>query len=110
MTFLLVASSTSKAGTIAPAGSVSILRRPADILSTRSANILKLSKSVRDAGQLACILRVMGCWAVAGGGASEPPSMLTAASRATAGPKPRHVRVVIGAPPWGVEVEWGPSG
>src|SRR5229473_6102271 len=57
-TFLLVASSTSKAGTICPPGMASILIAPCVSLSTRSPNILKCSCSVLLAGQLDCILRV----------------------------------------------------
>src|SRR5258708_1795944 len=55
-TFLLVASSTSKGGTICPAGMASILIDPAVSLSTRSAKVLKCSCSVLLAGQVDCIL------------------------------------------------------
>src|SRR6266850_1159598 len=55
-TFLLVASSTSKGGTICPPGIASILIPPWVSLSTRSANILKCSCSVLLAGQVDCIL------------------------------------------------------
>src|SRR5262245_10514092 len=65
MTFLLVASSTSKAGTIVPAASGSIFSVPLESLSTRSATNFRLSKIVREAGQLACTLRTTGAWAVA---------------------------------------------
>ena len=40
---LVVASRTSKAGTTAPAGIASILRRPPDIFPTRSAKNVKFS-------------------------------------------------------------------
>ncbi len=53
MTFLCTASSTSKAGTMVPAGATSISRRPPDITFTRSAQYLKFSKIRLDEGKLA---------------------------------------------------------
>lgn len=67
ITFLWVASSTSQAGTTVPARIVSIFTRSLDSLLTRSANIVKLSYRVSEAGQLACILRVTGDCACAAG-------------------------------------------
>src|SRR5262245_44900850 len=68
-TFLCVASSTSKGGTIWPAGMASILTLPCVSLSTRSAKCLKCSCSVLLAGQVDCILSVReagaGVWATA---------------------------------------------
>jgi hypothetical protein len=63
-TFLEVASNTSNAGTIAPAGSVSILRRPAVIFSTVSAHNLKMRWKFEDAGWVDCPLRSNGFSAV----------------------------------------------
>src|SRR5258706_5591514 len=54
-TFLLVASSTSKAGTIWPAGIASILIEPWVSFSRRSAKVLKCSCKVLLAGQVDCI-------------------------------------------------------
>ena len=67
---LLVASRISNAGTTCPAASASTLSVPPESLSTRSAKYLKLSCSVRLAGQVDCIfLRCawpgpapMRCW------------------------------------------------
>jgi hypothetical protein len=56
---LWVASSTSNAGTTCPAGIVSIFSEPPDNLPTRSAKKVKFSYSVSDAGQAACIFRVV---------------------------------------------------
>src|ERR671935_2750538 len=78
-TFLLVASSTSKGGTICPPGIASILIAPCVSLSTRSANILKCSCSVLLAGQLDCILMVL----LAGACACAPAANAAAASAAT---------------------------
>src|SRR6185295_9475964 len=64
-TFLLVASSTSKAGTICPAGMASILIPPCVSLSTFSPNSLKCSCSVLLAGQVDCILIDFGAGACA---------------------------------------------
>src|SRR5687768_11910848 len=72
MTFLLVASSTSKAGTMVPAGSGSIFRVPPESLSTRSATSFRWSKIVSEAGQLAWTLRTTGAWAVAWVPGPEP--------------------------------------
>src|SRR5687768_9156425 len=58
-TFLLVASSTSKGGTICPAASTSIFTWPAVSLSTRSARPRRWSWIVRLAGQVDCTLRVL---------------------------------------------------
>ena len=71
MTFLDVASRTSKAGTTCPAAMASILSVPLESLSTLSANSLKWSCAVELAGQLDCILRLRtpagaGCWPIAG--------------------------------------------
>src|SRR6185503_1757544 len=76
-TFLLVASSTSKAGTICPAGMASILIPPWVSLSTRSLNILKCSCSVLLAGQVDCILIDFGACACA---ASEKAARTAAAA------------------------------
>src|SRR5436190_14039566 len=57
MTPLCVASVTSNAGTMVPAARVLICNRPPVVLFTRSANWLKLSMNVLDAGQLACMVR-----------------------------------------------------
>src|SRR5262245_45889204 len=65
MTFLLVASSTSKGGTMVPPARGSIFSVPLESFSTRSATHFRLSKIVRLAGQLAWILRTTGAWAVA---------------------------------------------
>ena len=81
MTFLLVASSTSKAGTIVPAGSGSIFSVPPESLSTRSATSLRWSKIVSEAGQLAWILRTTGAWARAAGTGSQPEARPTASAR-----------------------------
>jgi len=62
-TFLLVASSTSKAGTICPAAMASIFSDPEVSFSRRSANILKCSCSVMLAGQVDCIFSVRGAGA-----------------------------------------------
>src|SRR4030081_1265091 len=59
-TFLLVASSTSKAGTICPAAMASIFNDPEVSFSRRSAKILKCSCSVMLAGQVDCIFSVRG--------------------------------------------------
>src|SRR5262245_17472880 len=64
-TFLLVASSTSNAGTICPAGMASTLSEPCVSLSSRSPKILKCSCSVLLAGQVDCILIVFGAGACA---------------------------------------------
>src|SRR5260221_10358381 len=64
-TFLLVASSTSNAGTICPAAIASILMPPWVSFSVRSANILKCSCSVLLAGQVDCILTFFGAGACA---------------------------------------------
>src|SRR5205814_6152421 len=49
---------TSNAGTMVPAAEVLMCRRPPVVLFTRSANWLKLSMKVLDAGQLACMVSV----------------------------------------------------
>src|SRR3954465_1556167 len=85
-TFLLVASSTSKAGTICPAGSASILIEPCESFSTRSPNILKCSCSVLLAGQVDCILIDFGACACA-------PALRNVAAMATA-----MERLSIGSP------------
>src|SRR6267143_3996026 len=64
-TFLLVASSTSKAGTICPAAMASIFNDPAVSFSRRSAKILKCSCSVMLAGQVDCIFSVRDAGACA---------------------------------------------
>src|SRR2546428_4825431 len=64
-TFLLVASSTSKAGTICPAAMASIFSDPEVSFSRRSAKILKCSCSVMLAGQVDCIFSVRGAGACA---------------------------------------------
>src|SRR5438094_6330322 len=64
-TFRLVASSTSKAGTICPAAMASIFSDPEVSFSRRSAKILKCSCSVMLAGQVDCIFRVRGAGACA---------------------------------------------
>src|SRR3954470_13924138 len=76
-TFLLVASSTSNAGTICPAGSASILMLPCVSLSTRSAKMRKWSCSVLLAGQVDCILI-----AFAAGACACTPNAATAARTA----------------------------
>src|SRR6267142_3356154 len=61
---LWVASVTSNAGTMVPAARVLICSLPPVVLFTRSANWLKLSMNVLDAGQLACMVSVLdaaGC-------------------------------------------------
>src|SRR3954470_15143351 len=77
-TFLLVASSTSNAGTICPAGMASILIPPCVSLSTFSPNILKCSCSVLLAGQVDCILIDFGA-----GACACAPKLTAAASAAT---------------------------
>src|SRR5437773_9623195 len=64
-TFLLVASSTSKGGTICPAAMASIFSDPEVSFSRRSAKILKCSCSVMLAGQVDCIFSVRGAGACA---------------------------------------------
>src|SRR6267143_5474711 len=59
-TVLLVASSTSNAGTICPAAIASIFSDPDVSFSRRSAKILKCSCSVMLAGQVDCIFSVRG--------------------------------------------------
>src|SRR5687768_13729582 len=83
MTFLFVASRTSKAGTIVPAGKGSILRVPAESLSTRSATSLRCSKIVSEAGQLAWIFRTTGDCAVATGRAWPQTRRVTTATART---------------------------
>ena len=63
MTFLCTASSTSKAGTMVPAGATSISSRPPDIAFTRSAQNLKFSKDHAGGGKArleAQLLRGLG--------------------------------------------------
>src|SRR5687768_5490856 len=63
ITFLLVASSTSNAGTICPAASGSIFTCPCVSLSTRSVRSRRWSCSVMLAGQVDCTLTDFGAWA-----------------------------------------------
>ena len=62
---------------MAPAGSVSILRRPADIFSTVSAHSLKMRWKFDDAGCVDCPFNTMGLgrlslgWLGKGGDESE---------------------------------------
>src|SRR5688572_28807198 len=65
ITFLLLASSTSNAGTTCPAAIASILMLPWVSLSTRSPKILKCSCRVLLAGQVDCILIDFGVGACA---------------------------------------------
>src|SRR6266850_6065298 len=69
---LWVASVTSNAGTMVPAAEVLICSLPAVVLFTRSANWLKLSMNVLDAGQLACIVSVRGAPACCACAATAP--------------------------------------
>src|SRR6185503_10233596 len=55
---LCVASVTSNAGTMVPAAEVLIASRPPLVLFTLSANWVKFSMNVLDAGQLACMVQV----------------------------------------------------
>src|SRR5262245_45464405 len=80
MTFLEVASRISNGGTIWPAACTSILSEPPVSLSTRSARKRKLSCSVRLAGHVDCILRVLDC-------ASAEPAMAPARIAADANPR-----------------------
>src|SRR5437870_3780471 len=94
-TFRLVASSTSKAGTICPAAMASIFSDPEVSFSRRSAKILKCSCSVMLAGQVDCIFRVRGAGACACAGL---PGLIPAANAnqtATA-----SVRLSIIISPW----------
>ena len=62
-----VASNTSKAGTMAPAGSVSTFSRPPDIFSTVSAQSLKIRWKFAEAGCEDCPFRTnLVVWASAG--------------------------------------------
>src|SRR5574341_1172522 len=81
ITFLCVASRISNGGTIWPAASASIFIWPEVSLSTRSAKNLKLSCSVRLAGQVDCILRFFGCCAAAP--AAKPRAAASATTRIT---------------------------
>src|ERR1051325_3988287 len=77
ITFLLVASSTSKGGTTCPPGIASILIAPCVSLSSRAPNILNCSCSVLPAGQLDCILidllaGACACAATANAAAAAP--------------------------------------
>src|SRR5258708_63992 len=102
-TFLLVASSTSKGGTIWPAGMASIFRPPAVSLSTRSAKILKCSCRVLLAGQVDCILIDLAA------GACAPASRLNPAAKANATAKAIE-RLPMTASPvdWTADAKPGP--
>src|SRR3972149_1131610 len=84
---LEVASKTSNGGTIAPPGSVSIFRRPADIFSTVSAHILKIRWKFDAAGCEDCPLRIsgFGAWELAGPGKAIMKSADTRASKVATG-------------------------
>ena len=71
ITFLLVASRISNGGTIWPAASASILTCPLVSLSTFSAKYLKLSCSVRLAGQVDWNLRLFDRRLLRGSAAGE---------------------------------------
>src|SRR4051794_22616423 len=88
MTFLWVASRTSKAGTTCPAGMASIFSVPFESLLTRSAKKVKFSYSVRLAGHVACIFSVTVCCA-------HTPPQLAARTAAAASALPKCLMVLL---------------